>query len=58
MKKITCPGLTPHRPIVLSALPELDVLKELTMSCWDEDPSQRPTFSDINNIVRRLKLGK
>lgn len=53
-----CLGPPPFRPVVSSSLSDLDILKDLMESCWDEDPNKRPTFSEVKNIVRRLKFGK
>ena len=58
VKKIICLGSPPFRPIVSTSLPKLDVLKDLMVNCWNEDPEQRPAFSDVNNTIRRVKLGK
>ncbi|CAB4018817.1 atrial natriuretic peptide receptor 1-like, partial [Paramuricea clavata] len=58
VKKIICLGPPAFRPIVKESLPKLEVLKDLMVNCWNEDPERRPTFYEINNTVRRLKFGK
>lgn len=41
------------RPTLLDAWPVS--LKDLLQSCWDKDPSKRPTFSDIVQILQVIQ---
>ncbi len=55
--KVKSQGMKPYRP----AIPHLSVPEEwvkLMSECWAEDPSSRPTFSQILRTIFRLNHGK
>lgn len=33
-----------------------EILKELMMKCWDQEPSNRPTFSDCTKVLKQVQL--
>lgn len=44
-----------YRPTVLELDPDLDRnLEELMLTCWCEDPHDRPDFAVIRRVVRNL----
>lgn len=48
-------GKRPLRPDVHEDSFESPELLSLMMTCWAENPSERPTFTEINETFRRLK---
>ena len=43
------------RPPIPEDIPES--LKELLQSCWQVDPSKRPSFSDICQQIKSWRMG-
>lgn len=42
------------RPTVLNIIEELDDLRDLMKTCWEEDPDFRPDFPEIKRRINRI----
>jgi hypothetical protein len=49
----------PYRPAQTSETNDLHpVLQTLMQQCWAEQPSDRPSFDEINKVIRGINKGK
>ena len=42
------------RPTVLNIIEDLDELRDLMKTCWEEDPDSRPDFPEIKRRINRI----
>ena len=42
------------RPTVFNIIEELDELRDLMKTCWEEDPNSRPDFPEIKRRMNRI----
>ena len=42
------------RPTVFNIIEELDELRDLMKTCWEEDPDSRPDFPEIKRRMNRI----
>jgi len=46
------------RPTVSNIIEELDELRDLMKTCWEEDPDSRPDFPEIKRRINRILVTK
>ena len=34
----------------------LDILEDIIIACWDQNPSKRPSFQDVTDMIEKYKL--
>jgi len=51
-------GEKPIRPILPTELVDMPELMPVLNQCWAESPLDRPTFDEVNKIIRRLNKGR
>ncbi|ESO93567.1 hypothetical protein LOTGIDRAFT_119302, partial [Lottia gigantea] len=50
-------GAPPYRPVVGKGL-VADSITELMRSCWEENPVDRPSFNQVEDVIRKVNKGK
>ena len=53
MSKIS-DGIQPDRPQEAQKLGLTDSLWEMTVRCWDQDPTQRPNMTEVVKLLRKM----
>ena len=58
IKRVVYVEVPVFRPLVPNFIPDLVELKDLMKICWEEDPDNRPDFSEIKKRIHKTVVTK